>query len=74
MLEALKQLSIEDIKMLSASFLGLVAGLVSIAELVCRFTKTKKHVGVLTRIGTRIDRLLDLMKVPNRVKDDEGTK
>jgi hypothetical protein len=49
-------------------FFSALAGLVMIAEIVVRFTPTEKDDGAVKRIGDRLDKVLDLLKVPNRKK------
>lgn len=68
-MDFLKGINIEQMQAVATLFIVLLAGLISVAEIAVRFTKTKSDDGAVKRVGTRIDLLLNLLKVPNRTKD-----
>lgn len=45
-----------------------IAALVTAAEIFTRFTKTDKDDGFVERIGSIIKKVMDWLKIPNRVK------
>lgn len=68
MIETLKSLSIDQIQTIVIMVVAGLASIISIAEVVTRLTPTKDDDGAVTRVGERIDKLLDLLRVPNKVK------
>jgi len=68
-MEILKSINVEQIQAITLAVMIVLTGLVSVAEIAVRFTKTKTDDGAVKRIGIRIDKLLDLAGVPNRKKD-----
>lgn len=64
----------EQLQALALIALVAFAGLISVAEIVVRFTPTKSDDGAVKRIGDRIDKLLDLLKVPNRKAEPPAPK
>lgn len=47
-----------------------LAGLYAFLEVVTRLVPTKNADGLLKRIGTGIDIVLDVLRIPNRLKKD----
>jgi hypothetical protein len=45
-----------------------VMGALAVAETVTRLTPTKKDDGFIQRIGSVVNRVFDLVKIPNRMK------
>ena len=45
--------------------------LLGIAEIIVRFTPTKKDDGFIERIGTGLRLIMDFLKIPNRRKKDK---
>jgi hypothetical protein len=73
-MDILKSLTLEQVQAIGLALLIGMTGLVSVAEVVVRFTPTKKDDGVVKRIGVRIDALLDLAGVPNKIKPPEPSE
>lgn len=69
-MDLLKSLTLENVQVLILAALVIITGLVSIAEILVRLTPTKSDDGAVKRIGARIDKLLDLAKVPNNKKSE----
>ena len=46
----------------------LLSGLVGVAEVATRFTKTEADDGFVKRFGGSLDKVMDFFKVPNRKK------
>jgi hypothetical protein len=50
---------------------GLLFGSHGVIELITRLTPTKSDDGFTTTVGKKIDHLLDMAGVPNKLKDDK---
>jgi len=65
-------LTIEWLKSNYSEVLQIITLIVVIGEMVARLTPTKTDDGFIHRIGGRLDRILDLLRVPNlRKKIDD---
>lgn len=51
---------------------GVVMGMLAVAELIVRMTPTKKDDGFVQRIGNVIKKALDIVKIPNVIKKDDS--
>jgi len=52
------------------SMLGVVATLIGVAEVIVRMTPTESDDGAVMRIGGIVKKLLDFLKIPNKLKDN----
>jgi len=71
-MDYLKSLTLDQMQVLILSALIMLTGFVSVAEIVVRFTPTKRDDGFVKRLGIRLDTLLNLAKVPNKIKMDDA--
>lgn len=71
MMDILKSLTFEQIQAAVILIIAALASVVTIAEIVVRLTPTTSDDGAVKRIGERIDKMLDLLGVPNKRKQDD---
>lgn len=52
----------------------ILAAVIGLAEAVTRLTKTEKDDGFVQRLGSGLKKVMDMLKIPNRLKPPKSEK